>query len=100
MLKPIQLIWIYKKLSEKTVNGYLTGKQVTETIQRVALTPKSGGNNGKGGSRKGLPRCHLYDVVTDLINYRLLIKHSHHKYQLVDRQDLISDLNRLKKFPF
>lgn len=86
---PIIYVYIYKLLKEKNKGFYIIKRDILkEVVSRHFICGK-----GYGGTRKGVPRCFLFDIIKDLEDFELIKKVDKSNYRICPSKCE----NRLKK---
>ena len=71
-------IWIYDKLKEKNRHLIVRTDILKQIISRALIC-----NGGSGGSRKGIPKCYIYDIIKDMQEMGLIKRINHTKYEIL-----------------
>lgn len=89
----IILSFLYSKIKERTKGPFIKTKLLKEIIQTHFICVKGPNEDW----RKGINRIYIYDIIDDMINFNLIKRIDHGKYEIlpIEEQNLV--IKSLKK---
>jgi hypothetical protein len=70
--------YIYKKIKEATRGNIIRHSILKEVLVSVLICKE-----GRGGNTKGMPKIYLYEIINDLIYWKLIERIDHTKYKIL-----------------
>jgi hypothetical protein len=92
----IILSYIYSKIKKRNKGPIIKIKLLKEIIRRHFIISK-----GEGGARKGLENIYLYDIIEDMINFKLIKRIDYKTYEILpikSESSLLSSLDKKVKY--